>query len=415
MKIRFPSFTRREFIEKTTAASAFTSMGGAVLAPRMLQTPSAPAGKKGQAYPDERRSYTDSKSGRKVWQLTNMPSGRTASWSYYNVPKTTPDGRWGVYTSDRASATAGRLNIFKMDLRTGESVQLTESSDIETRDGVTLTADGREVYFFDREKNLRVVDMLSFQERKIMQLPANAGSPRHNNSVSTDKRFIVTARPLEPRTRYTYLSEWASHNALIGIRTDTGEMHYVVEGMFPIGINEFCPTNDDLVMWDIHIGWEQTHRPWIIRVDGTENRPVMPTIKGEGSGHQYWGWSGEKVYSVLNGGHYPQGLWQADLDGSNERCVQIGGTHAHCASSPDDNLHVGDELWGETDHLWISRTNSPKPEILCQIAPWFEQTEPGVVGTTPFHPHARFTPQGTAVAFSGKGLNGSGNMWMVEL
>src|SRR5213593_3575918 len=98
MKFRLPVFSRREFIKTTTSAGTVASLGGALFAPNMVQTNKAPVGKKGQSYPDERRKYTDSKGGKTVWQLTNNPPGRKASYSYYNVPKVTPDERWAIYS-----------------------------------------------------------------------------------------------------------------------------------------------------------------------------------------------------------------------------------------------------------------------------------------------------------------------------
>ena len=154
-------------------------------------------------------------------------------------------------------------------------------------------------------------------------------------------------RPLEADATYTYMSDWALHHALIAIQTDNGQQHYAVEGQFPIGINEFCPTNDNLILWDIHGGWEQVHRPWVIDTRNGTNRPVMMTIKGEGSGHQYWGWSGQVIYSVINGGRYPQGIWAVDWpSATNERCVAIGGTHAHACASPQEDVFVQDEVFG---------------------------------------------------------------------
>jgi len=252
-------------------------------------------------------------------------------------------------------------------------VQMTESGEIESSDNITMTADGKEAYFFDKQKNLWVVDMESFKERKISKLPENAEAPLHNSSVSPDKKFVISSRPLEPKAVYTYLSDWALHHALIAIRTDNGQQHNLVEGMFPIGINEYCPTNPDLILWDIHGGWEQVHRPWVIKSDGTGNRPVMMTVKGEGSGHQFWGWKGTTIFSMISGGgRYPQGLWAVNTDGTNERCVLAGGTHAHGAANPEEDRFVQDEMYGRTEAIWMSKKGSITGEILCQTLPWFE-------------------------------------------
>ena len=307
---------------------------------------------------------------------------------------------------------------------------MTDSGDIETTDNVVMTADGKEVYFFDKEKNLRVVDMESFKERKITKLPENAEAPLHNSSVSPDKKFILTARPLEPKALYTYLSDMALHHALIAIRTDNGQQHNLVEGMFPIGINEYCPTNPDLILWDVHGAWEEVHRPWVIKSDGTGNRPVMMTIKGEGSGHQFWGAKGTTIFAMISGaGRYPQGLWAVNTDGTNERCVLAGGTHAHAAANPEEDRFVEDEMYGRTDAIWIAKKGSFKGEILCQTIPWFELKKgetasaggesrrpvDRVIGTTSFHPHARFLPNGTALAYNNKSESGGGDIYLVEI
>lgn len=145
------------------------------------------------------------------------------------------------------------------------------------------------MYFFDERNNLRVVDMESFKERTITQLGEEVGRPDHNSALTSDKRFLLTPRQVEKPTRYGYVyPSWAGRHALIMIRTDNGQTHRLAEGMMPVGIAEFCPIDDNLLLWDQHAGWEECHRPWVMRADGTNNRPVMLTIKGETSGHQFW-------------------------------------------------------------------------------------------------------------------------------
>ena len=90
---------------------------------------------------------------------------------------------------------------------------------------------------------------------------------------------------------------------------------------------------------------------------------------------------------------------------------------------------VQDEMYGRTEAIWMSKKGSITGEILCQTLPWFE-LKPGekalaggetsrpvdrVIGTTPFHPHARFLPNGTALAYNNKSENGGGNIFLVEI
>jgi len=113
---------------------------------------------------------------------------------------------------------------------------------------------------------------------------------------------------------------------------------------------------------------------------------------------------------MAGGGRLPQGLWACGRDGtSNQRCVMHGPTVAHCSASPAEDRFVADEGFGQTNALFMARKGSVQAEILCQTADWFETRE-GVRQATPYHPHTRFLPSGTAVAF-----NGPRNIFLVEL
>lgn len=44
---------------------------------------------KGKVYPDQRKKYKDSRSGRTVWRMTDTP-GRTSHAQYFTQPAATP-------------------------------------------------------------------------------------------------------------------------------------------------------------------------------------------------------------------------------------------------------------------------------------------------------------------------------------
>src|SRR5262245_38173075 len=117
------SLSRRQFFQRTAGVGATVSIGSSLFAGRAAaQTPqrTGPTGKKGQAYPSQRKSHKDAKSGATVWQLTDTP-GRTTQTLYYTNRHVTKDSRWLMYASDRAN-DAEHFDLFKMDLKTGESV-----------------------------------------------------------------------------------------------------------------------------------------------------------------------------------------------------------------------------------------------------------------------------------------------------
>ena len=75
----------------------------------------------GTRYPSERRTYRDAQTGRQVTQLTNSPAEDYHLY-YYN-PAVTPDGRYLIFFTERT----GLSNLFRLQLDSGEIVQLTDT------------------------------------------------------------------------------------------------------------------------------------------------------------------------------------------------------------------------------------------------------------------------------------------------
>ncbi len=114
--------TRRDLLKKTSAAV----VAGAVASGPLIFAKSGKFGHKGKVYPDQRRKYRDSKTGKIVWQMTDTPE-RTSHAQYFTQAGTTPDGEWLFYGSDRG-CEKGQLKIFKMNMKSGQSIQITDSN-----------------------------------------------------------------------------------------------------------------------------------------------------------------------------------------------------------------------------------------------------------------------------------------------
>lgn len=401
------SLTRREFIRNMTATGVTIPAAGSVLVSSTAQGGAAD-GKKGKMYPSQRKSHKDAKSGRTVWQLTDTP-GRTTQTLYFTNRHATLDSRWLVYASDRGSQ-AGKFNLFKMDLRSGESIQLTESGAVvaHTPD---ISRDGKEVFYVEHSNSLRSVDLESLKERELCRFDENVDGD-HAISISADNKLLVWAPLLERRIKRGYeYADIAVRSALILIRTDNGQQRRPVDGMSPLGHVAFSPTDPNLILYSIHGHWNQVQRPWLVKTDGTGHRKILPVSQGEGVGHEFWGASGRTVYASCYGGRHPQGIWASDIDGSNERCVLAGATIAHGAASHAEDRFTADEMYGDSTTIWISQKGSPEPVILCKMAQdWFKTLPDGNRQATPHHPHSRFLPNGTGLTFSS-----GGEIYLVEL
>ena len=112
-----PTISRRAFVKGTSAALA---AGALVSGPNIFAAESE-RGLKGKVYPDQLRKYRDSRTGHKLLQMTDTPC-RTSHAFYFTQAGTTPDGKWLFYGSDRAGPK-GKLNLFKINLETGESIR----------------------------------------------------------------------------------------------------------------------------------------------------------------------------------------------------------------------------------------------------------------------------------------------------
>jgi Tol biopolymer transport system component len=397
--------TRRQFVTTGATMGAALSAGQALLA-GSGRSASQEQGRKGRTYPDQRRRFRDPRSGFAIWQLTD--AGGHSTKLYFTNRSVTPDSRWLIYHSDRGSAP-NHFNLFKMDLRTGESVQLTESGAV-TEDTPEISYDGKHVYYAENFNSVHVVDLESLAERTLHTFDEQFHCD-HAFTVSPDGRSLIVTARLEPVKKLGYnFGHYTTRAALTVVNTATGDTRRLIDGSSPLGHTAICPTNGNLVLYSIHIHWAEIQRPWLINMDGTGHRLIFRQTQGEGVGHEFWGASGRTVFVTCYGGRQPEGLWAANVDGSNERCVLRGPNIGHGCANPEEDRFVVDELLTDTSSLWFARKGSNEPQFLHKMsADWFAPQN-GVLQPTPFHPHPRFLPDGTGLVF-----NSGGEIYLVEM
>lgn len=395
--------SRRDFLKKTSAAIA----GGTVLAGPAILAKNGELGGKGKIYPDQRQKYRDSKSGHIVWQMTDTPD-RTSHAQYFTQANTTPDGEWLFYGSDRGSQK-GQLNIFKMNLETGESVQLTESDKNIFPRWSHPSPDGKEVYYIENFNHFKAVNTETYEERSLCVVE-NCYRP-HQIGVSPDNRYLVDGIFFENKKEEDFLKgeNFLIRSAIVVIDTKTGQMHKLLDGNTPRSHVQHCPTDPNLILYCYAGPWWQVQRMWLINADGTNNRPIFLQTHFEGAGHEFWSEDGKTIYVTCNGGRQPQGLWAIDADGSNERCVMAGPCVGHGTANPQQDRFVIDDMYFDCKTgLWVAKKGSTQPEMLCQTGVnWHGEIQE-------YHPHPRFLPDGKRVAFS-SAKTGSGEVYIVEL
>src|SRR5215216_4945656 len=133
----------------------------------------------GRMYASEWRDYQDPFTGRRVRQLTG--SQAEDYHLYFYNPSVTPDGKYLIFFSERT----GLSNLFRLDLQSGEIVQLTDAQPLraeywpftEAVKGVgaclaALGNHGREVFYFEG-RDLFAVEIESLKRRSLFRLPAD--------------------------------------------------------------------------------------------------------------------------------------------------------------------------------------------------------------------------------------------------
>ena len=370
---------------------------------------------KGDTIPSKIEILRDRETRKEVFQLTDSP-GATTHHLYFGSPTFTQDMKWVIYGSDRAEEA--HFNLYKMRFSAFESTQLTEGGGIWTQ-GATIASDGSEVFFSRDDNHVWAVDLETLEEREVwhMEEAASVGYL----SASPDGQYLtfafsrerlwemadtVSGRLKQSAHPQEELFERFPRGGVAVVRTDGSEAWLAVDANVLISHAQFCPGDSNLILYCHEGPWHKVQRMWLVHRDGTDCQPLYPQAPNEGIGHEFWGDSGRKIYYTAYGGRAPQGLWAINRSGAAPRCVLAGATHAHGTASPDEDIFVVDELFGNRDHLWVAYGGSWEPKVLCRAeSSWAKQK---------LHPHPRFLPTGKAVLFTSD-RTGSGELYMVAV
>jgi len=358
---------------------------------------------KGDTIPSYIEIVRDPETREQVFRLTNSPEALTHHL-YFTSPSFTRDTQWLVYGSDREE---GHFDLYAMRFKSFESVQLTEGGGIWTQ-GAAIAPDDSEVFFSRDGNHIWAVELETLEEREVWHME-EATSVGHL-SVSPDGQYLTFAFSREPSGETGPSQEGLSENfprrGVAVVRTDGSDAWLAVDANVPIAHAQFCPDDENLILYCHKGPWHRVQRMWLVRRDGTDCRPLYPQVPNEGVGHEFWGDSGRRVYFTTYGGRAPQGLWRINRGGGSPRCVLAGATRAHGTASPDEDIFVVDELFGDRDHLWVAYEGSWEPRMLCRTDSSWAREE--------LHPHPRFLPTGKAVLFTSD-RTGSGELYMVSV
>jgi hypothetical protein len=268
-----------------------TFLAGAALLPAAAAAAENTDSGIGAKLAPEASTFRDPGTGRTIRRLT---SAKANSYPlYYFTPSHTLDGRYLIFHSERS----GWVELYRMDLESGESVQLTAGR---TRDsgwavwcewrlrGIynhlsALNQVRREVYYFQDEE-LRSTHVDTLANRRVYNMPGRISigqssfSPdgRYYAFIHADRRNFVEVmsdREALANMKLGGTFDWRNRiPATIGlIETETGKYSDIIQLDFHVHHVIFADNRRVLVN---HI--KDGHGMWMIGIDGSGRRTLRP-------------------------------------------------------------------------------------------------------------------------------------------
>ena len=294
---------------------------------------------------------------------------------YFTQRSFTPDDRTLIVLAKKGEG----FDLHKVDIASREMVRLTEGRSL---DYFPFPAwDGKSVIFGNGPSLWRVA-LADMQEEELVNVSDLAG--RTVTKVggayqSCDGARIVCFYEAKPEF------------GLVVYEAATRKARVIIKGSQPLRHCQFSPLDPRLLVYAHEGKWETIpDRMWLIRADGSDNRKVRETPKGERVGHEFWANRSRTVYFTVYRGEESE-IRLKNLDSGVESLL-VTLDNCHSAIHPQDRYLVADNNRGKADDLNLIDLATRKVETLCY--PRFSWKE------SRFHPHATFSTRGDRVVFT---------------
>jgi oligogalacturonide lyase len=326
----------------------------------------------GQTWQSEMRDLVDEKTGRTIRQLTTLGNNVHL---YFTENSFDASENAIIFRSDRASGEDKVphedpvYNLFRLDLGTGEIVQLTDEPT--SVGSVTKTPDSRLIVYAAGGK-LKALDTQTGKTTTVYQETGSytVGSP----SISHNRRYIAFARNEKveaPRgPNYTGFKErfYRVKDGRITLAYLDGSGWFdVFKDTHQVGHFQFCPDDSTLATFCHEGPWNLvSQRIWLLDFCSREAWPCFRQEEWDSIGHEFWTQDGYVFFDDRGPGHDGTitssrtqavasdiqvnenemipfvGL--ADRTGNTVRRIDMPYYCNHYHANPDNTVLVGDDV-----------------------------------------------------------------------
>ena len=316
----------------------------------------------------EPRVYRDERTGREVWRLTSWNDAHCIS-PYMYCKGLSGDERYIIFASDRT----GKFELYRLEIESGETVQLTEGRSKDPRRKVEFNVhpDGREVFYPDG-KTLFAVDIETTQERLVADC---AGKPwetlRDEPSFSPDGRKVVCA--------YDH-KRGGSGVTMAYVKGSSFEDLYRFDRR--LSCVQICPGDASIISFAASLDHQnipylpdhERARAWKLDLKTGKASPFLVVPPGFRATHEYWGPKGrrlyfhkKKVYKKKVPLGMPTSIASISVDGGDMREHFSSETRklGHSCIDPDEKKIVTDVQDPEGNELIAIDLNTGTSKILC--------------------------------------------------
>lgn len=359
---------------------------------------------KGDIYKNKIFKYNDEYTGKQVFRLTS-PEYLSHHPYFYNKMFTN-DSKNLIY----ASNMDGNRNYYKLNINTGESLQLTEGENV--KDYCANLSHDDLYLFITRKETLIRLNLDSLDEEIIYENDSDVIGT--GIGYSSDSRYVIKTQMkksdyVPPKVGHTNLQEqWEKKPEcrIVMIDVENKKSKVIYEEKTWLGHPQIRPGDNSTIMF-CHEGlWEKVDaRIWLINADGTNLRCAKPRVGEEKIGHEFWLHDGSRIAYLfcsndsITGSYFTDNdlITFLDPDTLKEEIISKCPAFCHFITSPDNKMIVGDSRSKEAAFVYIIDVESKELKKLCFHGTSWKHT---YGSSQDAHVHPAFSPDQTMVVFT---------------